>query len=497
MAILRSASLHASSAARADVARLAAYAALFVVPALLLAPWFTAVLDRDEGAYASVALGMRDGLVPYRDLFDHKPPLIYATYWLSFLIDEGVWLPRALAAASWGATSVIIVHAARSLRLSNAAAWCGGVVCAFAAAVVHLQANANTEVFLLPFASASLLLVANSQNEDDARLLTVAGACASVAVLFKTSAVFPACALVLWLLLQRRKDAAAAFCAGAIVPLGACAAIFVALGALDEFWYANVTYNRLYADVIPYQDRLLGAIDMNPAVLTGGLGLWLFAAFGACLALRMRSPESLLLLLWAAGCWASVKFTGRDHAHYYVQMIPGVALLSALVVDWFASRKRLVVERVIATLAVSTLVVWQGAVYGSSVISAERRAEVHEPRADLRACEAAAPAIGSWIAARTSPDDRVYNLGRDSSIYFYARRQPAARFMYDRPFYLGADTSSETASALRTSRPRYIADTTKHCGEGAPTPAPLRALLAEQYVAVATVETATIYELRQ
>jgi hypothetical protein len=34
-------------------------------------------LERDEGAYAYIAAQWRSGLIPYRDVFDHKPPLVY------------------------------------------------------------------------------------------------------------------------------------------------------------------------------------------------------------------------------------------------------------------------------------------------------------------------------------------------------------------------------------------------------------------------------------
>ncbi len=37
-------------------------------------------LERDEGAYGTVASLWMQGYLPYRDAFDHKPPLIYLLY---------------------------------------------------------------------------------------------------------------------------------------------------------------------------------------------------------------------------------------------------------------------------------------------------------------------------------------------------------------------------------------------------------------------------------
>src|ERR671922_2576087 len=62
-----------------------------VVCMLALAWWLRGPLhhlplERDEGAYAVIATRWLAGDVPYRDLFDHKPPLIYVIYALARLV---------------------------------------------------------------------------------------------------------------------------------------------------------------------------------------------------------------------------------------------------------------------------------------------------------------------------------------------------------------------------------------------------------------------------
>jgi hypothetical protein len=42
----------------------------------------------DDGVYAYIGWGMLDGLVPYKDVFDNKPPGIYLLYSLVFLLTE-------------------------------------------------------------------------------------------------------------------------------------------------------------------------------------------------------------------------------------------------------------------------------------------------------------------------------------------------------------------------------------------------------------------------
>jgi len=50
---------------------------VLVLPFLLAAPFLNEPFEKDEGTYATVARGLLDGQLPYRDLFDHKPPLVY------------------------------------------------------------------------------------------------------------------------------------------------------------------------------------------------------------------------------------------------------------------------------------------------------------------------------------------------------------------------------------------------------------------------------------
>lgn len=57
----------------------------------------------DANCYVTVGRGMREGLVPYRDLVDHKGPLLYGLHWLAALVHPngflGVYLLETLACA--------------------------------------------------------------------------------------------------------------------------------------------------------------------------------------------------------------------------------------------------------------------------------------------------------------------------------------------------------------------------------------------------------------
>src|SRR5438874_1887480 len=88
MASIDIASTYPRPAAAAFVTRVREFARaewFWLVPAVLLFAWlsflaFVIPYDYDEAVYTVVARGIAGGHWPYRDLFDHKPPLIYIWY---------------------------------------------------------------------------------------------------------------------------------------------------------------------------------------------------------------------------------------------------------------------------------------------------------------------------------------------------------------------------------------------------------------------------------
>ena len=66
--------------------------------------------------------------------------------------------------------------------------------------------------------------------------------------------------------------------------------------------------------------------------------------------------------------------------------------------------------------------------------------------------------LGAYIAAHTTPDDTIFNLGRESQIYFYADRRPAARYFYDYVYSYDPETVRLTIDALRAAKPAFIID---------------------------------------
>ena len=75
----------------------------------------------DANIYFTIGRGMHQGLMPYRDLLDHKGPLLYLLHWAAAAVSStsffGVWLLEV--AAGWG----FLYASARTMLLYCGRSW--------------------------------------------------------------------------------------------------------------------------------------------------------------------------------------------------------------------------------------------------------------------------------------------------------------------------------------------------------------------------------------
>src|SRR5574341_2317581 len=123
--------------------------AICLLPVLLYLPSMGSPFERDEGVYATVAQGLLNGQVPYRDLFDNKPPLVYAWYALSFtLFGEHVMAPRILASVLLSLTTLSLFGQARMVFPKPVAYVAAGLF-GLSTGLPFVALHANTEAYML------------------------------------------------------------------------------------------------------------------------------------------------------------------------------------------------------------------------------------------------------------------------------------------------------------------------------------------------------------
>jgi hypothetical protein len=298
----------------------------------------------------------------------------------------------------------------------------------------------------------------------------------------------------------RAATPAGALVSGAALAVALISVPFIVTGSLSDLYYANISYNWLYVSVLSYSERLTAflvgvAFFVTVAAPFVGGGLW-----GILTLLRGRpQPVHYLIVAWTLASAAGVATGGRFFDHYFLHLMPALAVLSAVAVYELVMRRPirpvwrpvLVIAPALLTLSLVT----NGVLYFAPREAERQGAETAYTHDQW---ESASLAIGQYIKARTDPEDKIFNFGRESQIYFYAERQPAVRYFADHTFWWDEETLYETIKALRASRPVYIIDTAlpplfdyeeSH-------PPVLTNLLGEKYEYVGRLYFADIYKLK-
>ena len=457
-----------------------------LLPVLLYLPILAAPFDRDEGVYSTLAQGILRGELPYRDLFDHKTPLVYLWYALSFLLlGEHLAAPRILAALASTATTYLVFQQSRAFYDSKTA-YISAALFAASTCFVALSALANTEVFMLLPLVASVLAYTTGLRTHGMRWFLLSGILLGLAIMTKQVAIWNLLALAAFLPLWSLGRSDTHWCrallmltCGSGLVLAATIAAFTLFGALDDFLYANWTYNTLYARHLAFTHRMsltiwsiaIAFVITAPLTVLAGVGL-------KSIAKKRKIDIASLIAFCLVASFLGAITSGYGFLHYFVPLGPFAAIIGAPVLLTLRPRPTPALAVAIALTTASFLV-------NAAFYSSWQR--VDETRL-----------LGRYLEARTESGQTIYNFGHESQLYFYSDRRPAARIFYNQPFIFDEVTLQVTLSELKARKPAYVVDTTVEPSETliATMTAGFHRFLDENYEYEGRLYSADIYRLK-
>ncbi len=385
---------------------------------------------------------LNDGLLPYKDSIDLKPPgaffvvaavfrlfgrdmpALHAAYGLFVLLGAG---------AIWVAARAL--HPQRSLGVPAAAT----ALYAFSIAMFDMN---YSSWMATPYAWSFALLLRGFRS-GSAVSHAAAGALAMVSVLFKTQAVVlaPLFALV-WLWARRRRLRGASFGA----PLAWLGGATLAAAPLFVLYAANGAHPELVRGVFPIGEALEYTARMDDRAsiwepLAGfarrqakafGLPFVLIVACAIGLVRERRAgrtpdPVAPQLLFYLTSAWGCGIGGMRFYLHYLPQLLAAVALLAAhpAAWSWLATAAGKGASRTARVLASLHVIVLGGGLLFAAVQIPRGKANVVDHKGMRSAIE-----VGELIKSRTAPDDRVLCWGWSAwPVYYFAdRRSPSAVF---------------------------------------------------------------------
>jgi 4-amino-4-deoxy-L-arabinose transferase-like glycosyltransferase len=316
---------------------------LAAVAVLLRLPAFVANrhLTYDDGFFGLSAIEMRDGVVPFRELFSPQGPLHLPLLYVADLVGlRTANAPRVLPLVA-GASVTVVTYAAARRITSRTGAIVAAVLVTTSGSILWTTAGIASDGPALAFAIGAVTVSFGYTQTPTSSRAVAAGALLGAGLAAKALAA-PAGLAVALLLLSRRRPRDLAYAAGA--------AVVVVLGAalpwgLGRVWDQSIVYNRESSRLTSYPGAVTKAlhtlVDRDPIVLVAaGLAvvMLVLARIGWVRAAAPDSPAhgpllfrpASVLALWLAAQFALLVYEPAFWRPHVAFLIPPLALLVVL-----------------------------------------------------------------------------------------------------------------------------------------------------------------------
>jgi hypothetical protein len=408
--------------------------ALVALAFTLLAPGLILGAVTDAAVFTVVGQRWLDGVVPYRDVFDHKPPLTYVlTAGAQVLLGpdwRSVWILTLASAAGAG----VVLFRWLSVRERSPVAFAIAALVMLGVCMYPIaEGGGLTETLGLPYGTLAFTLAASSKPRWFLVGMLAAGA-ALVSVQWLSIGIGLA------ILTYPNLAAFGRLAAGALTVLAATVGALLLTGAYAAAYDAMFTYNSAY-------------LNLSRAGDTPGISSMLAAALPLAVATALGrraiswTRVELAAAAWLVGGVVALATQGRLFGHYVTPLLIPLAILGTRGVDLALSRPR----RGMVVGAAVVASVFLGATIGALQV-------MQRPQGSID--------VAATVASLTGTEDTVLVWGLEAEIYDVSDRAPSGRFIYHLPLttpgYATADMIHQWVVGLGNASPRVIVDAERY-----------------------------------
>ena len=426
--------------------------ALGLLVALVLMPNVRQPLNiptRDPGVFLYMARQILDGKIPYRDVWDHKPPMIYYINVLGLLIGQGsgwgIWVLEFLALYGAGVVGGVLMK--RSLGIAPAIfatiAWLSNVV-------MLLERGNFTEEFALPFQFAALYLFWQSEKQGHYSwrgvLIGITGA---LVFLLKPNLIGIQLSILLFLVLTRALSRRwrdlfsqlATMFLGAVSIILSVAIYFAYHNALGDLWDNVFIYNFAYSTTA-FQDKLDTFVFGLAMVPLSAIAIVILVASPMVIFYLWRNKAGLAernALLGVSLIDLLVEFvlaslSGRPYPHNYIAWLPVFGILAAFFAYAIIACASLRSKGGISTFRAGLIGI-SFSIFLLAICFWPATFLMLQITTPISECQSTACAAAAYIQTSTSADDHVLMWGAETSLNYVTHRQSPSRFTYQYPLY--------------------------------------------------------------
>ncbi len=454
---------------------------LFILALLVSAvilPNGKTVPGRDSGVFLYTGQRVLAGEIPYRDLWDHKPPLIYLLNVLGLFIAGGsIWGVVFLEFLSAAAAALICFYLIKKYFGLFPALL--GTLAFLAGLATVLQGGNFTEEFALPFQFASLYIFAKADPDSDyAAAGFYIGVLSAICFYLRQNLISVGAAIVIYIVWRRLKQRKwrqlnkdlAVITSGALVVTFIIIFYFLANDALAAFWDVAFRHNFIYSKASNSArfKSFISGIKTLPLTLVVII-TWCWSVYRRYSDKAENYPPVLVVTL--IGLPIEFLFSnlrGVPHGHYYLPWLPYLAVLSGFFA-WYlinlVSKANRWKNYAVATVEVLLALL----LIGFSVYPAKKPllAKYNEMflayQGQYRSYSSLRYQAARYAAETTGKDDYILVWGAEAMIYFLSGRRSPTRFFYQYPLITKGYTSEslmvEFFDAINSRKPKLVIDT--------------------------------------
>ena len=428
--------------------------------------------SRDSGVFLYVAWRFLNGDVPYRDVWDHKPPLIYFVDALGLVLTPdslwGVWLLQFLFLFF----TLFFIYRLLDEEFGNYAAL-AGTITLISGLLTILEKGNVTEEYALVFQALCLFLFVRAWRSNfPIRSSFWIGLLGGLAFNFKqtTIGIWIAYALYLSIIrLSQRKSALRhllSLSAGWLIPSILLVIYLASHNALADFWEQSFLYNFVYIGKHEGIRRLIPvflkgfAYSQNGWVLFLAIAGWL-ASLGYAWRerrdlLSQAHPVILIALLDLPIEVLLITVSGRSILHYYLTPLPVMAILAGSLVytapNLIKGLARQGLQQVYRSVP--------GLVFAIVLLGQVGQVAYYPNYVRVLQDNDYAGVI-DYVAENTATDDQVLLIGAESVVNFLTRREAPTRYVYQYPLALlgRRPMFEEYFNEILANKPALIVDT--------------------------------------
>ncbi len=413
----------------------------------------------DSSVFLYIGKSMAEyGQLPYRDVFDHKGPLLYLINFIGFKVNGylGVWFIEIILIV----IDLLLIFFAAMIVTKNRLVSFATTIVVTLPLVRYFEGGNLTEEYALPFMLLSLLyftkFIHSTSNHVPKLEVLIIGVCCGSVLLLRPNMIalwISFCfSLVVFFLFKKRivhlLQCVGLFLLGNLFMIVPFIFFYDQHGALTELLNAYLVFNYSYTDTSGDLNSLLDVI-----VYFWETSAFISIALLLCMAevFKNRNLQGYLIYgscgLFLVSSLILLSISGRTYDHYGMVLIPCFVIPIAKFIEILNNQFK---GSFLRKLSFNCILIGLLS-FPSIVIGDEKIADTNTATLDVKTQK-----IVTYIQEHTEQDEQISVIGNKVSFYLLSDRPSASKYIYQ----TRADVSNEILEGylndLEQNRPQLL-----------------------------------------